>query len=128
MAKKAYRRLVKNNLVLADQCLVGVSFFDRLKGLMGRALFRDGEAIWFPRCKSIHMWFMKIPIDVVFVRRLDPVSPITPAKLQVVECVPQLPAWKLFPVNCLSADDAIELPVGTVSRFKIVEGDVLCID
>ena len=42
------------------------SFVERFKGLMGRKNLEDGEGIFFPNCSSIHCFFMKIPIDVVY--------------------------------------------------------------
>lgn len=39
---------------------------DRFLGLMGREGLRPGEGLFFPRCSSIHMCFMKFAIDAVY--------------------------------------------------------------
>lgn len=43
------------------------SFWQRFRGLMGVTRLEDGEGLWFQNCSSIHCFFMKIPIDVVYV-------------------------------------------------------------
>ena len=45
------------------QIIVAKSFFKRLIGLMGKKNIQDG--ILFPKCNSIHTFFMKEAIDVV---------------------------------------------------------------
>lgn len=53
--------------VLLKQCWVASSFFSRFKGLMGRTSLSDEEGVAFPKCNSIHTFFMRMPIDVVLV-------------------------------------------------------------
>lgn len=50
---------------------VARGFFQRLMGLMGQREVPDGCALMFPRCRSIHTYWMRIPIDVVWVARPD---------------------------------------------------------
>ena len=45
------------------------SFKDRFVGLMGRRSLAFGEGMHIAPCNSIHTFFMRIPIEVVF---LDP--------------------------------------------------------
>jgi uncharacterized membrane protein (UPF0127 family) len=40
-----------------------------MRGLLGRASLEPGEGMLFPRTGSIHMWFMRFPIDAVFCDR-----------------------------------------------------------
>lgn len=56
-------------------------FKTRFAGLMGKPSIDSGYAMFFPRCKSVHGMFMRVPISVVFlnddyrvleIRRLDP--------------------------------------------------------
>ncbi len=53
--------------VLVPQCWVARSFFSRFMGLMGRSGLSANEAMLFPKCNSIHTFFMRFPIDVVLV-------------------------------------------------------------
>ena len=113
---------LKNQQLIADKCHVAESFLDRLRGLIGRTRFEAGFGMMFPRCNDIHMWFMRIPIDVVFVK-------VTGATrvLRVTRVVESVKPWKLLPLRDGSASETLELPVGTIQRCDIREGDELCI-
>lgn len=125
---------VKNGAHIADKCYVAESFMDRLKGLIGTKSMSDTEGLLLKPCNDIHMWFMSIPIDVVFVRRecrhpealmgdIDEAS----SKLRVTSVREGLRPWKFFPVRDGSAQETLELPVGTIQRCSIEVGDELCI-
>lgn len=60
------------------------SFWKRFQGLMGRKELKDGEGMFFWNCSSIHCFFMKIPIDVVYLNK----------EMQVVG-VETVDPWKL---------------------------------
>jgi len=55
------------NQTIIPQCWIAKGFFSRFVGLMGRKSLSNEEAICFPRCNSIHTFFMRFPIDVVMV-------------------------------------------------------------
>lgn len=55
------------NRTVSEQLVVANSFGSRLKGLLGKKSIPNDLALWIPRCDSIHTFFMKFPIDVVFV-------------------------------------------------------------
>ena len=59
------------NTVLADRVVLADTFLSRLRGLLGRTSLPDGEAMIITRCNSIHMFFMRFPIDVVFIDKKD---------------------------------------------------------
>lgn len=42
------------------------TFFARVKGLLGRKTMAPDEALVIYPCMSVHTWFMRFPIDVVF--------------------------------------------------------------
>lgn len=46
------------------------TFFKRFRGLMGRTI-GSSEGLLIKPCNSIHCFFMKIPIDVLFVDKND---------------------------------------------------------
>jgi len=58
--------LLCNGRVLASRVRLADSFFSRFKGLMGRKNLDNGEGLLLKRCSSVHSFFMKIPIDVVY--------------------------------------------------------------
>ncbi|OPX92352.1 MAG: hypothetical protein A4E53_00551 [Pelotomaculum sp. PtaB.Bin104] len=45
------------------------TFLRRTKGLMGRKTLYAGTAMAIYPCFSIHTWFMRFPIDVVFLNK-----------------------------------------------------------
>jgi uncharacterized membrane protein (UPF0127 family) len=120
---------LKNQKVIADKCVMAISYFERLRGLIGRAEFSQGEAMFFPRCNDIHMWFMRIPIDVVFVSSAQSVKGqgrVFP-KYKVTRVFETAKPWKLLPIRDGKATETVELPVGTIARCDIRVGDELCI-
>jgi uncharacterized membrane protein (UPF0127 family) len=105
---------------VAKRARVADGFFARLRGLIGTTEFPEGEALLFPRCNNIHMWMMSISIDAVFLGKCD-------SGWRVMSVHPQLQPWKILPVGNRNAEDVLELPVGTVERLKLRNGEVLCI-
>jgi uncharacterized membrane protein (UPF0127 family) len=73
------------------------TFWARFRGLMGRPSLQEGEGFILKGDKSIHTFFMKFPIDVVYadrtwrVLRLDPamspnrIGPIVPRAAYILE-------------------------------------------
>ncbi|MGZ3689054.1 MAG: DUF192 domain-containing protein [Bdellovibrionota bacterium] len=114
---------LKNQALIADKCFVAERFFDRLRGLIGRKSLESGQGMLFPRCQDIHMWFMSIPIDVVFVRRQK-----GEGKWMVSSTREGVRPWRLLPVHDWKATETLELPAGTVRRHAIAAGDELCIN
>ncbi len=86
----------------------------RTLGLIGRAHVGDDEGMLFDRCSSIHTFFMRVPIDVVFLDADD----------RVVRAVPNVPPWRPF-VGCLGAARVVELAAGSIERRGIRAGDVV---
>ena len=111
---------VKNSLILADECYVANSFFDRVKGLLGGKLLAPGQGMLLRPCNDIHMWFMKIPLDVVFMHTQG-------GKVIVTSVRKNLQPWKVLPVRDGRASETLELPVGTIERCDLRPGDELCI-
>ena len=57
-----------DNTILADNVALADSFIKRLIGLMGRKCLTDGEGLLL-NCSSVHCFFMKFPIDVVYISK-----------------------------------------------------------
>jgi len=112
---------VKNNSWVADECSVATSFKSRFIGLMGKSFLAEGQGLLLRPCNDIHMWFMKIPIDVVFLK------PVSGQILEVTSVRENLKPWRLLPVRDRRAFQTLELPVGTIQRCDLREGDRLCI-
>lgn len=112
---------IKNHAVIADKCFVAERFFERLRGLIGTKQMDPGSGMLFPRCNDIHMWFMSIPIDVVFLRRESP------SCWRITSVHEGVRPWRLLPLRDGRASETLELPEGTVGRCEIAAGDEVCI-
>ncbi len=100
--------------VLAESAERAAGFWGRLVGLLGRVGLEEGGGMVIEPCNSVHMWFMRFPIDVVFASRED----------RVVAVVPHLRPWSMTRPY-FGASAAIELPVGMIARTGTVPGDQL---
>lgn len=92
--------------VIASHVVIADDLATRTKGLLGRTEFPEGEALWIKRCNSIHTFFMRFPIDAIFVDK----------NLNVVSMHHALPAWRIT-MPRLSATSVFELPAGTLEKF-----------
>ena len=110
---------LKDHRIISDKCLVAESFFLRPRSWIGKTHAAPGVGLVFPNCPSIHMWFMSIPIDVVFLR--------VERDRKVVTSVRSVRPWKLLPLSDGRAHETLELPVGSIERLGISVGDELCI-
>src|ERR1700739_783910 len=110
------RMLVRNlnrDTELADKLEVAGSGPKRSKGLLGRKGLGPGEGLWIIPCEAVHTFFMKFPIDLVYLDR----------KHRVKKTSANVPAWRLS--ACLSAHSVLELPPGTIQKTNTERGDVL---
>lgn len=102
---------------LVNQLEVASTLWSRTKGLIGRAGLDADQALWIHRCNSIHTFFMKFPIDLVFVDRhlvvRKTMSAVQPNRL-------------VLPV--LSATSVIELKAGFLDANPITVGEQLHVD
>ena len=48
----------------------------RRKGLLGRKNLELGEGLWIAPCESVHTFFMKFPIDLVYLDRNQQVKKV----------------------------------------------------
>lgn len=85
----------------------------RRKGLLGREGLQSGEGLWILPCESIHTFFMKFPIDLVYLDR----------KCRVKKVKHEIGPWRLS--GCLAAHSVLELPAGTVRESRTERGDTV---
>jgi hypothetical protein len=89
---------------LASSVEIAQNPWGRMKGLLGRKEFPQGKALVITQCQSIHMFFMKFSIDVIFCDRQD----------KVIGLCEGIKPFQLSPVF-FKASYAIELPRGTIT-------------
>lgn len=103
----------KNSLVLED-LKIASSFYSRAKGLLGRERLEPQEGLWILRTFAIHTFFMKFPIDCVFVDQ----------NLKVVGLRSGVKPWRMT-TPVWRASHVIEVCQGTVQQRGIEIGDQL---
>jgi uncharacterized membrane protein (UPF0127 family) len=99
--------------VLADAAEIADTSAKRRKGLLGREALNPGQGLWIVPCGAIHTFFMRFPIDVVYLDR----------KKRVKKIRTGVAPWRLS--GCLIAHSVLELPAGTISRSGTERGDQL---
>lgn len=60
------RILTSDGDVIIPHLVYATNLPDRMKGLLGRSNLPADTGMLLQPCKSIHMWFMKFPIDAAF--------------------------------------------------------------
>lgn len=56
-------------ITIVSRVQIAKTFFQRFKGLMGKSSIDSDEGLLIYQCCSIHMFFMRFPIDVCFLDR-----------------------------------------------------------
>ncbi len=110
MVIRAYNRT--RQAILMVQGRPATTFWTRLRGLLGYRRLNPGEGMFISPCRGVHTFFMRFPIDVVYVDQQG----------KVVGLAPELPPTRLGPV-VRRAQFVLELPAGTITRTATVVGD-----
>jgi hypothetical protein len=103
----------RTGLVIAGVIEPAFESKTRNRGLLGRAGLDEGSALILAPCSSVHTFFMRFAIDVLFVARDG----------RVLKVYSTLPAWRI--AFALRAFAAIELPAGTAAAFDTRSGDTV---
>jgi uncharacterized membrane protein (UPF0127 family) len=85
----------------------------RRTGLLKHTSLEPGTGLWIEPCESVHTFFMKFAIDLVYLDRGHKVRKVRHA----------VPPWRLS--ACLSAHSILELPAGTARQTGTSAGDQL---
>ena len=59
-------KLVHNGITLLPDLQIADSFPARAMGLLGQRGLPAGRGLLIRPCRSIHTWFMRFPLDVIF--------------------------------------------------------------
>lgn len=98
---------------VCDRCIVAERMLSRMRGLLGRDGLEAGEGILLRPAPSIHTWFMRFPIDAVF---LD-------GDLRVVRVVAEMRPWRM--ASQRGARAVLELAAGEAARRGLRPGQRL---
>jgi uncharacterized membrane protein (UPF0127 family) len=111
--------LVRNHTrdtILGEAVEIADTSEKRRVGLLKHERLEPGTGLWIVPCESVHTFFMKFPIDLVYLDKQRKVRKVRHA----------VPAWRLS--ACLTAHSILELPAGTVEKTGTVPGDELSLE
>ena len=92
------------NTVLAEDVFIADTPFKRIKGLLGKKVFLPNQAIILAPCNSVHTFFMRFAIDILFVDK----------DYRVVKALPELDPNRISRIYW-HASRVIELPAGSLN-------------
>ena len=108
--KQVIARNQTSGAVIAPRTSVADGIWSRFRGLMLRPPLEDGEALLIKPCNSVHMFFMRFPIDIVFVDKAG----------VVVKVISHLKPWRVA-LGGKGARNALELPAGAAAGINVGE-------
>jgi uncharacterized membrane protein (UPF0127 family) len=115
-ASLARVRRVADGAVVCGRCEIPESALGRARGLLGRNGLEAGGGMLIDRAGSVHMFFMRFPIDVVFLDR----------DRNVVGVRHRLRPWRV--AGARHAVAALELPAGRAAAAGVEKGDRLAFE
>jgi len=98
---------------VCERCVLADTALARMRGLLGRRELPSGDGILLRPASSVHMAFMRFPIDAVFLDR----------DLRVVKVASDLRPWRA--AGSRGAKAVLEIPAGEAGRRGLTVGDRL---
>jgi uncharacterized membrane protein (UPF0127 family) len=111
VAEIALRR--EDGSIVCERCVLADTALARMRGLLGRRELPSGEGILLKPASSVHMAFMRFPIDAVFLDR----------DLRVMKVATDLRPWRA--AGSRGAKAVLEIPAGEAGRRGLTVGDRL---
>jgi uncharacterized protein len=105
--------LGRDGQVVCERCELADRFLTRLRGLLGRKTLPKGDGLLISPTWSVHTWFMRFPIDAVFLDR----------ELRVLKIKRDLRPWR--GASRFRAHSVLELAAGECERLRVTVGDRL---
>ena len=99
--------------VVCWRCELTDSVFRRMRGLLGRPDLPEGEGILLEPAPSVHTFFMRFPIDVVFLDKSN----------TILKIVHGLRPWRA--AGARKAVAVLELPAGAAAAAGLKTGMTL---
>ena len=112
--KPVYRLETSEGAVVADHVEVAEGVFSRFMGLMFRDSLPAGHGLALRPCNSIHMFFMRFPLDVLFVD----------GDGRVLRVLDSIRPWRASSL-VRGSTAAIERPADTAGRTGVAAGTVV---
>ncbi len=90
---------------LSENILVAETLWDRLIGLMFKKEIRGADGLMLDPCRSIHTFFMRYSLDVVFIS----------SKNEIIKIIRDMKPWRLSWIY-FRASKTLELPAGKLPK------------
>jgi len=105
----------EDGTIVCERCLLAETALTRMRGLLGRRELPSGEGILLKPASSVHMAFMRFPIDAVFLDRDG----------RVVKIAADLQPWRMAAAR--GSKSVLEIPAGEAARRGLTVGDRLLV-
>ena len=105
---------VAKGAVIVQKAQIASSLGQRLKGLLGKKSLLVNEGLILKPCASIHTFFMRFPIDVLFLDK----------NMHIIKLIQNMPPGR-FSSTVWGSKMTIELPAGKLSQTNTQVGDII---
>lgn len=102
------------NVCIGENIEMADNFISRTFGLIPKQLLKSGEGLVIKPCCSIHTFFMRFDIDVVFINK----------KGKVVAVYSDVKPFRILPIH-ISSYFVLELCSGEIENKNIQKGDII---
>jgi uncharacterized membrane protein (UPF0127 family) len=113
-------RNVTRGVDLGTRVEVAANPWRRFLGLMGKRTLPDGEGLLIRPCNSIHMFFMRMPLDVLHCGAGGPGGD------PILRVLSGIKPWRIGPI-VRGSKYVLELPAGTAARTGATAGDLITV-
>jgi uncharacterized membrane protein (UPF0127 family) len=114
-AAPAVQLATEEGVVVCERCELADRALSRMRGLLGREALEPGTGMLLSREPSVHTFFMRFPIDVVFLDKAK----------TIVKIVHDLRPWRA--AGARKAVAALELPAGAAASAGLRTGMTLVV-
>lgn len=108
-------QIIYGGVILWEKGYILTNYWEKMRGLLGRDEIREEEAYVFLGTNSLHTFFMKFPIDVIFLNKSN----------EIVKLAHNLSPQRLS--CCFRAVSFIEVKAGTTNKYGLREKQRLTI-
>lgn len=110
-------RNVTRNVEIATHAGVANTWLARAVGLLRHSSLASGEGLIIRPCNSVHTFFMRFPIDVLFVDKQG----------KIKHAVPSMKPYRASRI-VFGGDYVVELPAGTMEDTGTTIGDTVSLE
>lgn len=107
----------KNKNLIASHVITANSLKRRIQGLIGFKELQKEEAFLITACPSVHTFFMRFPIDVIF----------TDKAFRIVSLFENISAGKVL-FGGFKSRNVFEMKAGQIRTHNLKKGDILHVE